>query len=407
MKILPTASSAAPVARRAGQTTGTTSHSVDPADRSEIGQRPSRPTPLHSLPSAPEAAPEAPLQAVAPAPPAPSGWQGVNLEVGGPAISADRCDAILEVKDPVLRNVLVTQCYTDLAREFRTCLGSDSGVNWCAWASWASKHVGITIRQEDFPWLKPTTAIGVVAAAATGPVGLVAGLAAGALVEFMSHRSANAISDGNDEIFRRTARNYARFVEAFAGDTQPDPAKLQKFLDGVGPDGPSAEGGYSLVKAGFKSYYKAKFESDPKKKQELTLLGNAQIVWDEQITAQADVVRALPWGTRGLVSRHHLTLPLPDKTLRLGQDVPLPEGGYPEHLRSVENDKLKSIFKRFEVKDTTEGSGTRDYTNIKQRMHYILNLFRSHHQHEAAFGDTYSPEQLPYIRYGMLPPGEL
>ncbi|MGE0487850.1 MAG: hypothetical protein AB7S38_01415 [Vulcanimicrobiota bacterium] len=407
MKILPTTSSASPVARRAGQIKGPTSLPVDPTDRSEIGQS-SSPAgqPRSQPPTRSEPSPE-PSPAVETAPPAPSGWQGVDLEVGGPSVSAARCDAILEVKDPVKRNVLVTQCYTDLAREFRDCLGSDSGVNWCAWASWASKHVGITIRQEDFPWLKPTAAIGAVAAAATGPIGLVAGLTAGALVEFMSQRSADAISDGNDEIFRRTARNYARFVEAFANDTEPDPAKLQKFLDGIGPDGPSEEGGFSLVKEGFQSYYQAKFETDPKKKQELTLLGNAQIVWDEQITAQADVVKALPWGTRSLVTRHHLTLPLPDKTLRLGQDVPLPEGGYPQHLQTIENQKLQDIFDRFEVKDTPAGSGTKDYTDIQQRMLYILNLFRTHHEHAPAFGDTHTPDQVGYIRLGLLPPGEL
>lgn len=339
----------------------------------------------------------------------------VALAAGGPGVYQGRIDAINNVKDPVLRNALVTQCYTDTAREFRDCIGADGGTNWCAWASWASEHVGVTIKGQDFPWLKPLAYIGaaaatVVGAAASAVVGGVAGAAAGlaviGAVEHLSDKTSKAMTHGNDDIFKRTVPNYVRFIETFKDDTKKDPAKLEKFLDEIGPDGPSEEGKYTLLKEAFTSYYEAKFETDPKKKKELVLLGNSQVVWDEQITAQQDVEDAMPVGSRKLLTKAYLTLPLPDRTLRLGKDIPpLPDGStYPKELETIENPELKGIMDHFGVKDTTKGSGANDYTKIDQRMHFILNFFRTHHEHPTAYDDPFTEKQLPYIRQGLLPP---
>ena len=51
---------------------------------------------------------------------------------------------------PVLRNLLITQCYHDLSEELGRVLGARN-VNWCSYATWASKTAGRFIRNEEIP----------------------------------------------------------------------------------------------------------------------------------------------------------------------------------------------------------------------------------------------------------------
>src|SRR3954471_20762547 len=53
---------------------------------------------------------------------------------------------------PVLRNLLITQCYHDLSTELSRVLGT-ANVNWCSYATWASKTAGRFIRNEEIPSL--------------------------------------------------------------------------------------------------------------------------------------------------------------------------------------------------------------------------------------------------------------
>lgn len=327
--------------------------------------------------------------------------------LGGPGISAERIQAIKEVPDPALRNNLITQYYSDVGREFRDCIGPEGGVNWCAWASWASNHVGITVRGEDFPWLKPLAYGSAVAGAAIGGIpGAMIGMALVGTVEHMVKKSSEAITAGNDEIFERTAPHYTKFVETFKDDSEPNPAKLKKFLQEIGPDGRSEDKGYTRVKRAFSNYYEAKFESDPKKKKELVLLGNAQLVWDEQITAQKDIEDAIPLGSRKIMTKFWLTVPLQGQTLRLGEDLPpLSDGSmYPKDLETIDNPELKGVLNYFGVKDTTEGCASKDYTKLDQRMHFILNMFRSKHEEMGNYADTFSESQRHYLRQGLQTP---
>src|SRR6185436_9966532 len=64
--------------------------------------------------------------------------------------------------NPVLRNLLITQCYHDLSTGLAELL-SGGNANWCTFATWASKTAGCFVRKDELPaalrrWLAPEEA---------------------------------------------------------------------------------------------------------------------------------------------------------------------------------------------------------------------------------------------------------
>jgi hypothetical protein len=56
-------------------------------------------------------------------------------------------ERIAGLADPAIRNLQITQCYHELALGLAQRTGG--GANWCAFATWASKQAGQTIRKAD------------------------------------------------------------------------------------------------------------------------------------------------------------------------------------------------------------------------------------------------------------------
>ena len=56
--------------------------------------------------------------------------------------------SIAAIDNPVLRNLQITECYADLSAAMRVRTGG--AADWCAFATWASRQAGSTIRGEDF-----------------------------------------------------------------------------------------------------------------------------------------------------------------------------------------------------------------------------------------------------------------
>ena len=62
-------------------------------------------------------------------------------------ITVGEVERIGKIENPVLRNLLITQCYHDLSSAFSS--SSPRTANWCTFATWASRQAGQTIRKED------------------------------------------------------------------------------------------------------------------------------------------------------------------------------------------------------------------------------------------------------------------
>jgi hypothetical protein len=67
-----------------------------------------------------------------------------------------------------------------------------------------------------------------------------------------------------------------------------------------------------------------------------------------------------------------MDLPLPKgRGVRLGRDVP---GDLSPHLRSIDEPAARALLRQFDVGKDTRGSGCSDWSDIGQRMRFIIAL---------------------------------
>lgn len=326
-------------------------------------------------------------------------------------VSVARVQAIASNPDPVVRNLQITDYYHDVALALRDMIGPEGGNNWPAWAGWASKHVGEHVRREDLPFLRGTCKVTTAIARAILPASIHAAVWGPSDAMDRAHE---AISKANNNIFSRTCKQFSRFIETFQGDTEPNQSKWTRFAAGFKP-GPYEEGGEDLLRDGFRSYYEAMFEPDAKKKAELVLLGNCQIVHDEQKHAHEEINVAIPRFAGRPVTSWSLYLDTPNEMLRLGRDLPSrPDGRtFPALLEEIQNPRLAATYKQHDRSrgidrdGTIQGSRCHDYRRIEDRMNMIVNIFRTRHDDSSLFNSPFTPEQRVLIQQGKKPEGKL
>jgi hypothetical protein len=109
-------------------------------------------------------------------------------------------------------------------------------------------------------------------------------------------------------------------------------------------------------------------------------------------------------------TRELMTLPLPDGTLVLGEDLPAPPGGplYPRALLRIDDAELAELLQQYGAdRPDAVGSGAIDWTELTSRMRYILDLFRSRQQDEAMLRQPFTDEQRAAILAGRPVKGRL
>ena len=86
---------------------------------------------------------------------------------------------------------------------------------------------------------------------------------------------------------------------------------------------------------------------------------------------------------REVLTESMLVLELPGETLRLGDDL---RGGIGERLRQIDNPDTRALLTDVDLTpDSLHGSGTKDWTVLAQRMHFIADLFRSRQDRPRLF----------------------
>ncbi|RKH35527.1 hypothetical protein D7Y13_34175 [Corallococcus praedator] len=357
---------------------------------------------------------------------------------------------IAAMKDPVARNLAITQGYHDLSNAMGSLLGEEN-TNWSTIASWASKQAGVSIRQEDMPkvFVDALKGGGILGGALSKaddllrklglpalPLGAIAKAGTDAL-----NATSQAVAGGNHFVFNDVGFEFARFVEAFQGDTGYDAAKVERFAASIPADKP-------LLREAFSHYAEAMFEKDPNKKAELVLLGNTQVGLHEQTQLQPyiegalnapvkDVFRkilkqsveaganALPFPAnlaakaaikagvvdaalnplvdqlatvfRAAVTENMMRLTLPGGALKLGNDLPPPKGMedvlFPPHLRTIENPELRALLGRLDrTPDSLHGTAAKDWSKLDQRMNFVVDLMRSRQADSQLFGSPLGKE---------------
>jgi hypothetical protein len=375
----------------------------------------------------------------------------------------ERSAEIADMRDPVLRNLHITECYADLSAAMRVRTGG--WADWCTFATWASRQAGATIRGEDLlaalrrrlraPWIlapvaslkrtllrkglfRPETRLGRVVAEIHTP--------------FDAFERASAeVARGNEKVFAEIGVEFARFLSEVPDDARHDSSEFVAFVDTLRP-GPPPDGQDSLRKA-FACYVRQRHEPDLAARTAWILFGNLLVGLHEQtrlqpqieaavdapLTTTADlgerVLHALVPGsrrwprlvhrpaatltgwvarairheaiaiTREVVTDRMMTLALPGRVLSLAQSVDMP---VPASLRDATIAEVAAFLREYDpCAPGGTACGASNWCDLRQRMHYIVHLFRGFADDRSLFARPFTPEQVAAFRAGVVPTGDL
>ncbi len=370
---------------------------------------------------------------------------------------------IVALKDDVHRNLWITQRYFDLSLGLRLVIDPDNA-NWSTFATWASKTAGQSIRNEEVPeffraqlGLEQRLENKVRGLRLMKWMGLL-GFVRDAIVATLRDVSTQ-VADGNRKVFEELGPLFASFIELMQAGG--DDASLERFIDALKPGLPTEDGtqdGQDLLKKAFRNYHHAATvgadeaegdgpQSGPSK-AELILLANCQIGLHEQTRLQANIKgamdapidtiftghlhRLLPafigrpvaailhmlakpfikdvkelWEL--VATRYAMNLTLPEgKEIPLGHDLPDVPQEYPPALRELDLPALRTLVETYDLDlDSTAASGANNWSDLKDRMGFIVELFRSRQQHPELFDPPFSDSQLAQLAAGQTPTGTL
>jgi hypothetical protein len=371
---------------------------------------------------------------------------------------------IAAIASPVLRNLEITYCYSRLAAALTARNGE--GANWCTYATWASRQAGRTVRGEDLlehlgrrlgrnRWVLHPVATLWRRLLRLGLFQRETRI--GRLMDQIHtpfdafERASDAVARGNLKVFEEIGLQFARYLHDCPPDAPAEGPGARRFLAGLRAGDPPD--GQRLLSEAFAVYERLRFECDPKIRAELALLANLEIGLHEQTRLQPEILEALDTasttqhdlGRRALealfpsaarwwpvvrgpaaaavgvfaraiqraasrlareaITDSFMVLALPGRVLALGTHL---TDAYPDALSEPTDPKLNELLARFEpVPPEVDDCGARDWSDLNQRMHYIVHLFRAFHLSEALSQPPFDPDQVASFSHGAIPQGEL
>jgi hypothetical protein len=384
--------------------------------------------------------------------------------VGSDTPSVDEIDRIAAIANPVIRNLEITYCYSRLAAAFAA--RGDEGANWCAYATWASRQAGRTIRGEDLlehlerklgesRWLMhPIATLGrrLVRRGLFQGETRIGRMTAELHTPFDAFESASdAVARGNLKVFEEIGLEFARYLHSCRPEAAPGSPPCQRFLEQLRPGDPPDGQGY--LRRAFTRYERRKHERDPKARTELGVLANLEIGFHEQTRLQPEIREALdaPYTTqadlgrraleglfpsaarwwsvvrrpaaavvgvaaagaqrsasrlaREVITESFMVLSLPGRVLALGAHL---SDAYPQALDEPADPDLIELLARFEpVAPAPDDCGVHDWSDLHQRMHYIVHMFCAFHLEEKLARPPFTPEQVARFTEGTVPDGEV
>jgi hypothetical protein len=348
-------------------------------------------------------------------------------------IAPEDVQRIAAIRGPVLRNLEITQAYSVLAADVAARCGA--GANWCTFATWASRQAGSTIRGEDALDLLTDRLGGgslMHPLRSAGRWLLRRGLfdSSSRLGRFMGrlHTPFDAVELASDAVARGNRKVFEEIGYEFARWLQDEPGFLDSLRPGDPPDG------QRLLRAAFTHY------SAPSPGPQQLFFANLLIGLHEQTRLQPEICEALDAATitteelgrrlcperrpriqkavgvlaapvqgwlaslsREIITHSLMVLSVPGRILLLGANLDDP---YPAVLRVLSDVELAALVGRFEPAGT-DRSGATDWSNLDQRMHYIIHLFRAFHEAHDLFDPPFTPSQVEQMLAGAIPDGDL
>jgi hypothetical protein len=385
-----------------------------------------------------------------------------------PRIELLQISGIAEHPEPVLRNLLITQTYSEINLALSELLGKNN-VSWCAYATWASKTAGKFIRLDNVDaaieeflrgkdWAKEL--IQVIPGAMTW-FGWKVKINHSFLLNILNETAraaATEIAKGNLLVFAELAPLYAQFLQLITPHLDQKEQNLAAFLNYLQQNQIEGDSYQKLVQA-YSAYQEAVFETDPKAKAELIFYANVLVGYHEQIrlnpainnslnapieqifkkkllgglerlieasipgflfqlispllkNSLAPVVNRMATDWRKISTKFLMRIEVPDGHLDLSEDIPLiayePGKMFPEELIEIRNSALLQVLTELDHSpNSSTGSAAKDWGDLGERMNFIADFFRSAQQDTHLFWPPFNAQQTELIKQGKVPPGKL
>ena len=364
-------------------------------------------------------------------------------------LTQSEIQAIIHRENLVVRNLQITQGYYQLSKDLRKVI-SRRNANWCTFATHASKTAGQALRHEMMPHLLKSAMVRLAGYNNTqiflndiliDPNQEVTPDERNLLANLLKKVSF-LVSEGNLRVFAELAGPFASLIEALSKDWVFSEDKLQSFLMGHFRPGPIEIGGQDYLIEAFDAFYRARFETNSKRKAEHLLHANILVGLHEQIRLQPYIEQSLSvpldmifdrqpgkisehpdfqgmrWREAGfskkllryVTTQMLMTISLPNRELKLSENVVAPTGviRYPVELMTIDDPRCLELVREYEARmDTLSGSAAGNWGNLLDRMSFIVDLFRSHQQSKRLFEPPFTQSQVQMIEAGQMPPGPL
>lgn len=385
-----------------------------------------------------------------------------------PQIDPLQISTIAEYPEPVLRNLQITQTYSEINLALSEFLGGNN-VSWCAYATWASKTAGKFIRLENVDaaideflrgkdWAKEL--MRAIPGAMTW-FGWKIKINDSFLLKTLNETaraSATEVAKGNLLVFAELAPLYAQFLQLITTDPNQKEQNRAAFLNYL-QQNQTEENSYQKLVQAYTAYQEAIFETDPKAKAELIFYANVLVGYHEQIrlnpainnslnapieqifkkkllgglerlievsipkvlfqltsplirNSLAPVVNRMATDWRKIATKLLMRIEVPDGHLDLSEDIPLiayePVKMFPEELIEIRNSALLQVLTELDRSpNSSTGSAAKDWGDLGERMNFIADFFRSAQQDAHLFWPPFNAQQTELIKQGKVPAGRL
>jgi hypothetical protein len=373
----------------------------------------------------------------------------VALDTIGRLAQALSVEEIAALNDATLRNYLITYSYHMLNEQMRPYLGPN--LSWVGFASWASDLAGRGLRGELFPLraLMPAAVVSRVSrAVARGNQMVYADIAPvfrdftrymthaseteRAAVSKLAARGGDSLRDLVKEVLRLDPRPLqeggqallcAAFEQYFiaAHERDPDARAERTFvanaavglheqtrLDPIIDEMLSFPLLNRAARLALMPLFRLADLTRPVRAK-LSALGGADLMrrtlsrWPG-LMETAELAREARSFLRqvhdhrftyGFTTRFMLALPLADDVVAVGEDISPLDGGamFPEHLRVFDTTDhhfrslLDNVLAWDRTPDSLSGTGASDWSDLGDRINFIVDLFRSRQQNPALFAN--------------------
>jgi hypothetical protein len=134
----------------------------------------------------------------------------------------------------------------------------------------------------------------------------------------------------------------------------------------------------------------------------LTRLLTGPTPLDRAVEALLTEMRRL---VRLFITEHLLSIDLAGTRLKLGDDL---SAVFPPELTTITHADLRALLDVIDpTPDSVRDSGTLDWAELADRIHFIADMFRCYAASSALFDPPFTPDQVIALKSGQIPSGQL